>query len=496
MKLKIEVDILREIGRLADEKSTEVYVVGGYVRDVLRGLACKDYDIMVVGDGIAFAKLVQEQFGKGKLVIHEKFRTARLFFHDETVEFVGTRKETYRPESRKPDVTIGTLEDDLRRRDFTVNALAAALNLDRLGEVIDVFDGIGDIERKVLRTPLDPEQTFSEDPLRMMRAFRFQAQLGFEVDPQAFSAIQRIADRLTVVSQERITDEFLKLLSTSKPSVGLIPMYEAGVLKYVLPELEKLGGVDQKSVDYPDGVRNYQHKDVLYHSFEVLDNVAAVSTDTWLRLAALLHDIAKPKTKAFREDVGWTFYGHAELGAKMIPDIFKRLRLPMNRMKYVRKLVYLHLRPIALVQEQVTDSAVRRLLFDAGEDIDDLMLLCKADVTTKNPSRAKRYRKNYKKLMERLEAIESRDRLRNWQPPLRGEDIMEICGIEPGIAVGVLKVEIENAILEGKIPNEYEAAKEYLLSIKDSILSQKSLSKKKSLREELDGLPAKISGNQ
>ncbi len=496
MVVNIESDILRRIGELADKKSTEVYVVGGFVRDALRGVACKDYDIMVVGDGIAFAKLVQEEYGKGKLVIHEKFRTARLFFHEEAVEFVGTRKETYRPESRKPYVTIGTLEDDLRRRDFTVNAIAAALNKNRFGEVIDIFDGIGDIEQKVLRTPIDPERTFSEDPLRMMRAFRFQAQLGFELDQQAFSAIKRIAERLTVVSQERITDEFMKLLLTSKPSVGLIPMYEAGALKYVFPELEALGGVDQKSVDYPDGVRNYHHKDVLYHSFEVLDNIAAVSSDPWLRLAALLHDIAKPKTKAFREDVGWTFYGHAELGAKMIPSIFKRMRLPMNRMKYVRKLVYLHLRPIALVQEQVTDSAVRRLLFDAGEDIDDLMLLCKADVTTKNPARAKRYRRNYKKLKERLEAIESRDRLRNWQPPLRGEDIMEICGIEPGIAVGVLKVEVENAILEGKIPNDYKAAREYLLRIKDDILAQKTLSKKQSLREKLDRLPAKISRDQ
>ncbi len=496
MKLKIEIDILLQIGRLADEKSTEVYVVGGFVRDALRGFDCKDYDIMVVGDGIAFAKLVQEEFGKGKLVIHEKFRTARLFFHDETVEFVGTRKEVYRPESRKPEVTIGSMEDDLRRRDFTVNAVAVALNTARFGEVVDIFDGIRDIDRKVLRTPVDPKQTFSEDPLRIMRAFRFQAQLGFEIDPEALAAIQRMAERLAVVSQERITDEFLKLLSTSRPSTGLIPMYETGVLKYVFPELDRLGGVDQKSVDYPDGVRNYHHKDVLYHSFEVLDNIAAVSSDIWLRLAALLHDIAKPKTKAFREDVGWTFYGHAELGAKMIPAIFTRMRLPMNRMKYVRKLVYLHLRPIALVQEQVTDSAVRRLLFDAGEEIDDLMLLCKADVTTKNPARAKRYRKNYKKLKERLEIIESRDRLRNWQPPLRGEDIMEICGIKPGIAVGVLKVEIENAILEGKIPNEYEAAREYLLRIKDDILSQKTLFKKKSLREKLDKLPEIISGEQ
>lgn len=460
--LDIPEPLLRRVGEIADRSSVRAYVVGGYVRDLLLGKQVKDIDIVVVGEGVSFGELVAREFGRTNLVVFEKFGTAMLQLDDWKLEFVGARKESYAKYSRKPKVEVGTLDDDLSRRDFTVNAMAVSLNAQDFGSLLDPFDGQQAMEERMLRTPLEPEATFDDDPLRIMRAFRFAAQLGFTVEQPAIDAAGKMAPRLKIVSQERITDEFMKILASARPSVGLQLMHTTGVLKVVFPEVAHLGGVDQR--------QDFHHKDVLQHTFRVLDNVAEASPDVWLRLAALLHDIAKPRTKEFKEGIGWTFHGHEELGARMVKPIFRKMRLPFEKIGYVEKLVRLHLRPMALVDEGVTDSAVRRLLFEAGEDVDDLMALCRADITSKNPKLVVQVKGNYDLVTQKMAEVEEKDKLRNWQPPLRGDEIMLVCGLEPGPLVGKLKDAITDAILDGRIPNEHDAALTLLMEIKESIV--------------------------
>ncbi|MDX9757860.1 MAG: HD domain-containing protein [Bacteroidota bacterium] len=488
----IEHPDLRAIGRVADDEGCSAFVVGGVVRDRLMGRETTDIDIAVSGDGVAFARRVQAALHSSNVVAFERFGTARIQLHDREIEFVGMRRESYTTQSRKPRVETGTIADDLARRDFTVNAMAVSILPGDFGALIDPYDGFADLERTLLRTPLDADATFSDDPLRMMRAFRFAAQLDFRIDATALDAITRMRDRIAIVSAERIRDEFLKMLATPRPSRGLAPMQEAGLMAFVFPEFHQLAGVDQRSIEYPDGVRNFHHKDVFYHTLKVLDNLCAVSDDLWLRFAAILHDIAKPKTKRFVPGTGWTFHGHPELGARMVKPIFQRFKLPLEPLPFVKKMVILHLRPIALINEEVTDAAIRRLLFDAGEDIDELLQLCRADITSKNPKLVKRYLRNYDVLVERMRAVEERDRLRNWQPPVDGETIMRVCGLQPGIAVGILKTRIEDAVLEGLIPNDHDAALAYLLTIKDEVLAGPLKKKPRSKKSELSGLPAGI----
>ncbi len=463
-QIEIDNDILKSIGKIADEAGVEAHVVGGYVRDALLGKSNKDIDIVIVGDGVAFAQCVAEKFGVKKIILYEKFGTAMLPYNDRKIEFVSAREEWYESVSRKPSVKKASLESDLSRRDFTVNALAASINNPTIGKVSDPFDGYTDLQNKVLRTPLEPGKTFDDDPLRMMRAARFASQLQFEVVPQALNAIRNKADRISIVSKERIADEFLKILSSPKPSIGLNLLHETGLAKYVFPELEEMVGVEQR--------KDYHHKDVFLHTLKVIDNISITTENLWLRFVALVHDIAKPRTKAFKEGIGWTFHGHEDLGARMMKSIFKRMRLPMEHLPYVEKLVRLHLRPMVLVSEEITDSAVRRLLFEAGNDVDDLMLLCRADITSQNPQRVARYLKNYDIVIEKMKEVEEKDRIRNWQPPVRGDEIMQVCGISPSPLVGVLKKRIEEAILEGFIPNEHDAALEFLLKIKDEALHE------------------------
>lgn len=456
---------LLAIGSIADEINEEVYVVGGFVRDILLGKEVQDIDIVVVGDSIRFARAVADRFHIANVVIFEKFGTAMIPVDGGKIEFVSAREESYEASSRKPTVKRSTLASDLSRRDFTVNAIAASLNKDHLGKIIDVYDGQKDMHHKLLRTPLDPKKTFDDDPLRMMRAVRFASQLQFHVDKPALDAIQEMAGRISIVSKERVSDEFMKILASPKPSVGLKLLQQTGLSKYVFPELDEMVGVEQR--------KDYHHKDVFLHTLKVVDNICENTDDVWLRFVALVHDIAKPLTKAFKEGIGWTFHGHEDLGARMMKTIFRRMRLPMDKLPYVEKLVRLHLRPMVLVSEEVTDSAVRRLLFETGEDIDDLMYLCKADITSQNPQRVSRYLKNYDLVMEKMKEVEEKDRFRNWQPPVKGDEIMAVCGIPPGQRVGILKTMIEEAILEGEIPNEHDAALEFLLRIKDNVLEKK-----------------------
>lgn len=462
--LHIQEPLLKTIGEIADRASIPAFVVGGYVRDLLLGKQVKDIDIVVVGQGVDFGRRVAQEMGRSNLVVFENFGTAMLQLDDWKLEFVGARKESYHRYSRKPKVEVGTLDDDLSRRDFTVNAMAVSLNAADFGSLLDPFDGRLAMQEKILRTPLNPEATFDDDPLRIMRAFRFACQLEFSIEPSVLEAAKKMAPRLKIVSQERVSDEFMKILSSRKPSLGLRLMDETGVLKVVFPELAHLGGVDQR--------QDFHHKDVLQHTFRVVDNVAETSEDVWLRLAALLHDIAKPKTKAFIEGTGWTFHGHEEVGARMVKPIFKKMRLPFDRLSYVEKLVRLHLRPMALVDEGVTDSAVRRLLFEAGEEVDDLMMICRADITSKNPKLVGQVRRNYDLVVEKMAEVEEKDRIRSWQPPIKGEEIMQVCGLEPGPIVGKLKTAITDAILDGRIPNDHDAALAYLLSIKDEIVGE------------------------
>lgn len=462
--LSLDEPLLRSIGRIADREGIRAYAVGGYVRDRLLGRDVKDVDITVIGNGISFARTVSRLLGVQSPAVFENFGTAMIVVEGHNVEFVGARKESYRKDSRKPEVAPGTLEDDLARRDFTVNALAVGLHEAERDRLIDRYDGRADLDRKILRTPLEPSTTFDDDPLRIMRAMRFAAQLGFSVDPPVLAAASDMRDRLSIVSPERIADEFLKLMQSPRPSVGLQLMFDTGVMHVVLPEVAKLSGVDQR--------KDFHHKDVFLHTLKVVDNICQTTDNAWLRMAALFHDIAKPKTKAFKEGIGWTFHGHEELGARMVRPIFRRMRFPMHQVPYVEKLVRLHLRPMALVDSEVTDSAVRRLMFDAGDTVDDLMLLCHADITSKNPRLVERVRRNYDLVIEKMKEVEEKDQIRSWQPPLRGEEIMQLTGLPAGPLVGALKDAVIDAILDGRISNDHDASVAYLLSIKDGMIAE------------------------
>lgn len=463
--IPITDDVVLKLSKIAKKHNIQLYAVGGFVRDYYLNRERKDIDCTVVGDALEFAEIVAKEF-KSKAIIFERFRTAMVPVGDYQLEFVGTRKEIYEENSRKPIVTEGTLEDDLRRRDFTVNALAVSLNKDNIGELIDLFDGMSALNDKILKTPLDPTITFSEDPLRMMRAARFAAQLNFELDPATFESIKPIADRIKIISQERISDELLKIISSNKPSVGFKILYSTGLLKLIFPELYQMAGIDTVTKDE----KVFSHKDVFYHSLTVLDNICLMTDKLWLRFAALVHDIAKPRTKNFSETSGWTFWGHEELGARMMEKIFRKLKLPLEPLPYVQKLIRLHQRPMQLVDEGVTDSAVRRLAVNAGEALEDLFTLCKADITTKNPNLSHQYYNNYENVLQKVIEVQEKDKLREFQSPVRGEEIMEICGLTPSKAVGVIKSNIEEAILDGIIPNTYEDAKNYLLANKEQWL--------------------------
>lgn len=455
--------VFRTLSEVADKAGVPCYVVGGYVRDIIMGRKSKDIDIVVVGSGIEVASQYAAILGKGAtLAVFRNFGTAQVKYRGREVEFVGARKESYRHDSRKPVVENGTLEDDQNRRDFTINDIAVCLNSDRFGEISDPYGGISDIEQGIIRTPLDPDITFSDDPLRMMRAVRFASQLQFAIDEKTLAAITRNAERLKIISAERIIDELNKIIASPRPSTGLRLMERTGLLQLVLPELTALKGVE--SID------GRGHKDNFLHTLVVLDNVAEKSDNLWLRWSALLHDIGKAVVKRYDRRTGWTFHNHNFVGAKMVPSLFRRLKLPMGEeMKYVRKMVDLHMRPIALVEDIVTDSAVRRLLFDAGKDIDDLMMLCEADITSKNREKVERFMENFATVRKKLVEIEEKDRIREFQPPVSGEEIMRKFGLPPCKAVGMIKEAIKEAILEGVIPNSYPEAYEYMLRTADNL---------------------------
>ncbi len=486
---KQELQILKKIARAAEALEMETYLIGGFVRDKILGRPTNDIDIVCIGNGIELAKKVAKHFDPVPHIdVFKNFGTAHFILNlsnnDDSskvpslrvpelsegkersslgeaegafdLEFVGARKESYRSDSRKPEVVPGTVEDDQNRRDFTMNALAISLNKDNFGKLIDPFGGVKDLDDKIIRTPLDPVLTFSDDPLRMMRAIRFASELGFVIEEKTWQGIKDTAERIKIISQERITDELNKIIASPKPSVGFDLLYKTGLLQIIFPQMVDLAGAE-----YKDGLG---HKDNFYHTLQVLDNLSAKSDDLWLRWAAVLHDIAKPATKKFEEGHGWTFHGHEAVGGRMLPKIFGKLKLPQNeKMRFVRKMVELHLRPISLTKENITDSAIRRLLFDAGEDIDSLMLLCEADITSKNKTKVKRYLENFQLVRERCKAVEEKDHIRNWQPPVSGDMIMELFGLPPSKPVGILKDVLKDAMLDGIIPNTREAALAFVI---------------------------------
>jgi poly(A) polymerase len=443
--------VFKVVAQVADEQGIKAFVIGGFVRDLILERPSKDIDIVVLGNGLELAQLSAEKLRVKKISLFKNFGTAHFKYKDLDIEFVGARKESYRSDSRKPIVEDGTLQDDQNRRDFTINALALSLNKENFGELIDPFNGISDLEKGIIRTPLDPDVTYSDDPLRMLRAIRFATQLNFKIESKSLESILKQSDRLNIISQERINEELNKIILADQPSRGFILLKSTHLLHQFFPEMIALAGIET--------IDGKSHKDNFYHTLEVLDNVAGMSDSLWLRWAAIMHDIAKPPTKRFDKEVGWTFHGHEDLGARMVPRIFTRMRLPLDhKMKYVQKLVRLHLRPIALVKGTVTDSAIRRLLNEAGDDIDDLMTLCNADITSKNEFKVKKYKKNFEIVAQKLRDVEEKDKIRNFQPPVTGELIMQTFGVGPCTEIGIIKSQIKESILEGTIPNDYEAA--------------------------------------
>lgn len=462
-KLIITGKLMEIIGAIGDSEGVRVYVVGGYVRDRFLGKSVKDVDFVVIGDGTAFAQKVADRLSAGRCSVYPQFGTAMVRYRTQVLEFVGARKESYRGHTRKPSVEGADLATDLARRDFTINAMAVSLNADAFGQLIDPFNGQADLEQGLIRTPREPAVTFFDDPLRILRAIRFACRLQFQLEDATRQALASSRERLRIISQERITEELWKIIGSKKPSLGFRLMDETGVLELILPEISALKGVEQ--------IGRYRHKDVFDHTLKVLDNIAQVSDKGVLRWAALYHDVAKPQTKEFKPEVGWSFHGHEELGARMMTDIGKRLKLANEVVAYCQKLIRLHLRPIRLAEEGVTDSAIRRLIFQAGEEMDDLITLCRADITSGNEKRVAQHLANFDIVAQRMQEVEERDRLRRFQPPVRGDEIMAVLGLSPGPLVGKIKAAIEEAILNGLIPNEHDAAFQYMMEIKGQIVA-------------------------